>query len=245
MKIRAFEDSADRIHAQLGLLLDPANHYQGPRDLEFVDGIVDAAVMPVFPSDADHLNPTFAFCRSTGFKPWRVRKSIADGCFQMFKKLIDSRGPENSPILIDAMNGLGQKGPRKRIPDIEWQTGDGRKDERGECPFFLHSAKTEDSQKEGRLVTMEKPGAFTCPFYAAWKQLSGPPMENAFEENDREQARESALAALGIYHECITDESHRSKRPRPPNYKAKLPPRSARATAEHAEPPAVPVPRPE
>jgi hypothetical protein len=50
-----------------------------------LDGIVDAAVLSVFPTDRQHLNPTFAFCASTGLQRNRIRQSIANGCFQTLR----------------------------------------------------------------------------------------------------------------------------------------------------------------
>ncbi len=49
---------------------------------EFLNGIVNAAVMPVYPADADHLNGTYEFCAAMGMDRARIRRSIADGCFQ-------------------------------------------------------------------------------------------------------------------------------------------------------------------
>ncbi|PYY13249.1 MAG: hypothetical protein DMG60_22355 [Acidobacteria bacterium] len=197
MKIGAFESSAERIHKQLGLLLGRAGGYQTPSDVQFVDGIVDAATLAVFPSDADHLNPTFAFCRSTGFKPWRVRLSIADGCFQTFAKLVDAAGQPSGSVLGDAMRGLMSD----RIPMIERRPTDGNY-QRGECPFFRHSADTSASHKAGKLVSAGQNGtqAFKCPFYEAWETLS---------RDDQKHSAESAGSSLGVYHECISDSIHR------------------------------------
>ena len=54
----------------------------GEKDAEFLDGVVSAAILRIYPSDKDHINPTFAFCSTTGMKPERVSRSIADGCFR-------------------------------------------------------------------------------------------------------------------------------------------------------------------
>ncbi|HLI75386.1 MAG TPA: patatin-like phospholipase family protein, partial [Acidobacteriaceae bacterium] len=56
-----------------------------PEDLRFLQASVAAEVVSILSSDAEHLNPTFAFCRSTGLKKDRVQRSIADGCFQSLK----------------------------------------------------------------------------------------------------------------------------------------------------------------
>jgi hypothetical protein len=66
---------ADRLKA----VLKPAERIEAA---SFIDRAINAAVLKVIPSDKDHINPTFAFCRSMGLKEDTVRKSIADGCFQ-------------------------------------------------------------------------------------------------------------------------------------------------------------------
>ena len=54
----------------------------GEEDARFLDGVVSAAILRIYPSDKDHINPTFAFCSTTGMDPERISRSIADGCFQ-------------------------------------------------------------------------------------------------------------------------------------------------------------------
>lgn len=43
---------------------------------------VSGTVVSITPSDEQHINPTFAFCKSLGLKKARVQASIGDGCFQ-------------------------------------------------------------------------------------------------------------------------------------------------------------------
>lgn len=197
VKIRAFEECSNRIHKQLDRLLDPKSLYSVPSNRGFIDGVVDAATLAVYPGDADHLNPTFAFCRSTGFKSWRVQKSIADGCFQTFAKLVESMGPVSSISLARAVEGLVQSG---RLPKIEWSPHKAET-KRGQCPFFRHSTRTKESQQEGVLILDTAPLPFLCPFYEAWQKMAA-----LSGEGRAEQAPSSSLA---VFHECILDPSHR------------------------------------
>jgi predicted acylesterase/phospholipase RssA len=193
IKIGAFQDTSKRVDAQLKLLLDPNSGYRSPSSQEFIDGIVNAATLPIFPSDADHLNPTFAFCASTGFKPSRVRKSIADGCFRTFARLEEAGSRPDSEVMKKAMDGL----KHERIPAIEWISG--QQAQPGLCPFFRHSADERASQDAGTLITGETRN-FQCPFYAAAQVLSSSrvPQEAA-----------SARSAFQIYQECIDDDTHK------------------------------------
>ena len=200
LKIRSFEETANRIHGQLDVLLNPVNGYHATADSIFINGIVDAAVLAAYPSDADHLNPTFAFCRSTGFKPWRVQKSIADGCFQTFAKLASPCQQRRPTVLARAMEGLVGEG--KRIPDINWRHRDGTK--KGECPYFDHAAQTQKSQDAGKAIFTDKPGSFKCPFFEVWEQFS----------SKEKYATEAALSSLAIYQGCVDDQEHRKSKPR-------------------------------
>lgn len=60
-------------------------------DLIFLEGSVPAEVISISPTDAEHLNPTFAFCRSTGLEKQRVQRSIADGCYRSLQQFADPK----------------------------------------------------------------------------------------------------------------------------------------------------------
>lgn len=190
VKITSFQESSNRIHRQLDVLLDPASGFTSPSDPTFVNGIVDAGTLAVYPSNAEHLNPTFAFCASTGFQPVRVRKSIADGCFQTFAEFLLSSSGGRS-VAHKSVSVLIQK---KRIPSIELRTdGDRSASKRdGLCPFFLHSTQTEASHAHGVLEQSETPRPFTCPFFEA----------------ARGSEPETTKAALSIYRTCVGDQDH-------------------------------------
>jgi hypothetical protein len=128
VKIRSFEFAAKRIHDQIGRYVEmPENpkwansggiHPADTTKLHSADGMVDAAVLPVFPASPEHLNGTFAFCASTGLEAGRVRKSIADGCYQTLLAFSGQQGASASGLTAKSVQGLMDKDVRK-IPVIE------------------------------------------------------------------------------------------------------------------------------
>jgi len=62
------------------------------RQLEFVNGFVAGTVVSITPTDADHINPTFAFCKSLGMRTERIQASIGDGCYRSLQQF--SQDPE-------------------------------------------------------------------------------------------------------------------------------------------------------
>ena len=144
VKIRAFEWASEAVHGQIGQIVN-SGHVNGQHAV-FLDTVVDAGVLPVFPMDNDHLNKTFAFCRSTGLREDTVRNSIANGCFQTLRALVDAKG-----LAETALRGLREG---NRVPTISWQSSESR--DGNTCPFFALAA--------GQEQTVAKP--FTCPFAA-------------------------------------------------------------------------------
>lgn len=183
IKIRAFQLTSQRIYSQLLRLEAVAPGLPGPA-APLAEGIVNAAVLPVFPASADHLNGTFAFCSSAGLDRRRVQKSIADGCYQTLLKLATEQesartaAPTDlaqSPRLLTAKSVQFLVGAG-RIPsinlDMDLFTG------RGICPYF-----TKDSRR------------FDCPFVRA---TTG--------DNDRAKMMEGVIAA------CRHDRMHHRAR---------------------------------
>jgi predicted acylesterase/phospholipase RssA len=56
------------------------------RQLNFLNGFVAGAVVDITPTDADHINPTFAFCKSLGMRNKRIQSSIGDGCYRSLQQ---------------------------------------------------------------------------------------------------------------------------------------------------------------
>ncbi len=53
---------------------------------EFLNHFVSGTVVGITPTDAAHINPTFAFCKSLGMNAERIQLSIGDGCFRTLKQ---------------------------------------------------------------------------------------------------------------------------------------------------------------
>jgi predicted acylesterase/phospholipase RssA len=185
IKIRAFDLASHRIYGQLLRLeaLPPA--WMNSSTPHLVDGMVNAAVLPVFPASTEHLNSTFAFCASAGLDRGRVQKSIADGCFETLLSLAREQGKaakapagelERSPDLLTAksVRALVDKG---RIPKIE-----------EDIDLFIRGDKCSYFTMSGLR--------FPCPF-----------ARPASADNGR------AKAMNGVLQACRNDPAH--QRPRP------------------------------
>jgi predicted acylesterase/phospholipase RssA len=150
VKIAGFRLAAQRVYGQLQRLRSAAPTSLQATSPGFVDDVVNAAVLPVFPTSAEHLNGTFAFCASTGLNRGRVQKSIADGCYQTLLSLaVEQQRAATRPEDVDtAPRLLAAKSVRAlqgripaltRVPDPPGS--------RDACPYF---------RMDGR--------PFACPF---------------------------------------------------------------------------------
>jgi hypothetical protein len=189
---------SNRVHNLLNDLLDPVAGYKTPSSNAFADSIVDAAIMPIFPSDPDHLNPTFAFCASTGFRRGRVTNSIADGCFQSFMGFVSPNGnnpqpASANPVLLKTLQHLRNN----KLPEVTWNNDSSQE---GLCPFFKHSADVARSHSRKRFQGNSAAESFQCPFYRAWELQTKDP--------DKIDAAEDALA---VYRACKADKGHRAQ----------------------------------
>ncbi len=151
-KIRGFEWAAEMVHAQVEQLL--ALIAQRPSlsktSEDFLDKIVDSAVLPVFPSSPDHLNGTFEFCASLGMDPGRIQRSIADGCFQTLKAFADaSKGASFVSQVVRIFQEQTDDKGDPRIPAVAARHAKDSSD-KGQCPYFLIGIKE-----------------FVCPFARA------------------------------------------------------------------------------
>jgi len=134
-KIYGMERAASQIDHQLGQLREEPGSGDvllSKEQEEFLNGIVNAAVMPVYPADADHLNGTYEFCKAMGMDRNRIRRSIADGCFQTMLGV--ARAQEEGPYSmtgrsIAALTALG------RVPKIAMERERSAK-HYGRCPYF-------------------------------------------------------------------------------------------------------------
>ena len=123
-KTRTFTTSARK---SLKILQEIGDHdlsIMDERQLGFLNGFVAATVVSITPTDADHINPTFAFCKSLGMRSERVQSSIGDGCYRSLLEF--SRDPNVRKTLMK--NGKA----------VEWVPADVRPKPAPEnsCPFF-------------------------------------------------------------------------------------------------------------
>ena len=135
VKIRSFEGSSRMVHGLAGQFIANPGARAERTDPHFVDTVVDAAVLSVFPASTEHLNPTFAFCASTGLQEQRVLRSIADGCFQTLWTLAQEQAiaPQDSGFLSRALEGLSNRIPRLTVRNKRETVA------KGECPYFRRS----------------------------------------------------------------------------------------------------------
>lgn len=134
-KIYGMERDSRRIDGQLGQVRAEALPSDGalPKEQEeFLNGVINAAIMPVYPADADHLNGTYEFCAAMGMDREKIRRSIADGCFQTMLGI--ARTQEEGPYSmtgrsIAALTAMG------RMPEITIEKKRPANNY-GRCPFF-------------------------------------------------------------------------------------------------------------
>jgi predicted acylesterase/phospholipase RssA len=163
VKIRTFQRASRAVDRQIQQLVEAAK--QGGRmdssQRQLIAGVVNSAILPVFPTSRDHLNPTFAFTPSTGFAPERVGRSIGDGCYQTLRTLaLEQAGLPQEDQRTRALRAVRNAG---KLKDLRRRTE--REDPRAEnrmnaflCPFF---EKVSDSGQGER---------FECPFVEEKKQ---------------------------------------------------------------------------
>jgi len=143
-KLNSFLGNADVV-AQNAELFRQAVPQPAPRaTAEFMDNIVNAAVLKITPADKNHLNGTFAFAKSVGFTPEKVALSIADGCFQTLRSVIKSDNKLAS-LAVGKLQAAGRIAHLSANPKHDPEIENG-------CPYFRH---TENMQ------------AFPCPFTQA------------------------------------------------------------------------------
>lgn len=191
VKIRAFEFASRRVYGQLQRFHRAAPATAQQTGAHFVDGVVNAGVLPVFPASADHLNGTFAFCKAMQLDAKRVCTSIADGCYQTLRALSREQAEASKPgnpnrleekemLTAKSVLALVQEGriPKlKRRESILYLRGN-------KCPFFEKEAGTEAERKEKRRTTPVeelKVVTFRCPFAKEKKDPFGAQMNSVFQ----------------------------------------------------------------
>lgn len=101
---------------------------------------------PIFPIDTEHLNPTFGFASTTGLDLTRLRRSIANGCFQTLASFLPGAadaGTVRARALEVARRhhvGMAALAVRQDEPVTTTDEGDDtdaeRRDDAVACPYF-------------------------------------------------------------------------------------------------------------
>jgi hypothetical protein len=199
VKIRAFELASLRVYGQLQRFHRAAPATAQQTALHHVDGVVNAAVLPVFPASVDHLNGTFAFCKAMNLDADRVCTSIADGCYQTLRALSReqaeasqeggaNRLEEKEMLTTKSVMALVREGriPKLRRRKVILLIGGNK------CPFFEKEDGTEAERKANRKTTPVaeiQVTTFRCPF--------------AREKKDRFQSQ-----MKGVFQACKGDSAH-------------------------------------
>jgi hypothetical protein len=134
-KIYGMERASGQIDRQLAQLREgalPGDAALPEGQEEFLNGIVNAAVMPVYPADADHLNGTYEFCAAMGMDRDKIRRSIADGCFQTMLGIARAQEEVPHSMISRSVAALTAMG---RVPVIAIEKKQAVK-AYGLCPFF-------------------------------------------------------------------------------------------------------------
>jgi len=124
-KVSSFTHSAGKVAKMLEQIKDQNCAILPEEEFNCLDGTVNAAVLTITPTDKDHINSTFAFCKSTGMKVATVRKSIADGCYRTLSQFVETNLTD--PTTEEAFR-------RTKVPQIKL-AGEAGNDPK-ECPYF-------------------------------------------------------------------------------------------------------------
>jgi hypothetical protein len=165
---------------------------------QIVAGIINAAILPVFPASADHLNPTFAFSPSTGFVPERVGRSIGDGCYQTLLALAERENAAPSA----AGDGNGERvNQLTRALAAARATGKLKK-LRPLPPDKSEALRSLPPDKSKTDATTDS-SAYPCPFFEKVSSSGeSEPVKCPFAESKDKPARNL------IFRQCSADPKH-------------------------------------
>ena len=124
-KTRIFDSAAKKTLGMLDEISRGSLENLTLPQLEFLNAYVPAEVVNITPTDADHINPTFAFCQSLGMKASRVQRSIADGCYRSLRQFASNDQVKRKLAAHDKAVDWLSPGP---MPKSSCETV---------CPYFL------------------------------------------------------------------------------------------------------------
>lgn len=199
LKIKDFQLAATRIHAQIDRLLQNRPVALSGKNLRQLKVVVDAAVLPVFPTDQQHLNGTFAFSRTLGLQKERIQTSAADGCFQTLATIAraqayrpDPKAPGFDPSAIIVNN------PNDLLSKTVWSLF-----KAGKMPYIVPATLPPWFRLRTVLGTPDS-GKQPCPFFQMTKSsenLTTEPFSCPFTEIVEENSR-------GVFKQCCDDKAH-------------------------------------
>lgn len=210
VKIKAFEQMLLTMDDQLRILVEQAKtEPEEQLDCVWLDKVVNAAVLPIYPADQAHLNGTFAFCASTGLKKERLKDSLSNGCFQTFRGFVDPGSSssvhqrEDHGPLARSLSALREANMASspKLPAIGWSKRD--RNEFGICKFFLLSSR---AQHWPHLDRNAIPEPFKCPFYEAAESEDREARGLQGKERKDRLARRDQIRS--VYDRCIADPVH-------------------------------------
>jgi hypothetical protein len=176
VKIQNFQEASTIVSKQARSLASLYDQGRPVQDHDFVDQLVVPAVLPIYPTNSEHLNGTFNFCASLGLTQERVSRSIADGCFQTLLSINKAQQRNSGNEFTDT--SVARLTERKRIPNIGLTQMSARPTD-GSCPYFQFSDKATPSSS--RTVT--------CPFHTAGKDADADGIYTAcVNDHDHQQS---------------------------------------------------------
>lgn len=131
-KVQTFKAGAEKVKKTLEQIAGAAQFPCSDTDAGFLDSTVNAAILNIVPTDKDHINPTFAFCRSVGLDELTVQKSIADGCFRSLTAFVTSYASNRIPNAPDTTVQAAFE--KTKVPELRVIVGG--KPGPKECQYF-------------------------------------------------------------------------------------------------------------
>ena len=132
VKIKSFAETSRLVDGQIARYIEAYKSKAHTANAGLINSVVPAAVLKVVPADSQHLNGTFAFCRSLGLEKKTMRKSIAHGCFQTLRALAVC--DKDDVVLKRSMDACREDA---RIAAVTLRLQKSAASKEGDCPFFL------------------------------------------------------------------------------------------------------------
>jgi len=162
LKIKAYEALSEQVSEHflfLEKLVNAQKACGAPINADYLNGLVNSVLLPVYPTDQAHLNGTFQFCSSLGRKLEVINQSMADGCFRTLRELAIAFSPQAKPNRSKTVWGLAETNPSN-------------------LPVLVHQRPSCGGQ-----VAPEN-RKYVCPFYAKYENKRRVEFHCPFSETD-------------------------------------------------------------